>query len=105
MKQWELVDCLEPLEEDQENPRIPLVSEEQLRQELNRLRQRKLHGVAMLDSPDNGSLSFSIGGPFASLGWHPPVGQERYRGRKEAAPECQFAQDPVQCWGEGIPTD
>jgi hypothetical protein len=106
MKQWELVDCIDPLEEDQDNPRIPIGSETQLRQELKRLEQRKRHGVAMLDSPEGNTLSFTIGGgPFASIGWHPPTGQERYRGNKEGVPARPVAEHPVQSWGEGIPTD
>jgi hypothetical protein len=34
---WELADCLEPLEEDEHHPTIPIGSEAQLREVLDRL--------------------------------------------------------------------
>ena len=45
MAEWELIDCLEPLEEDEVNPRITIHSEMHLREELTRLRQRQPSAV------------------------------------------------------------
>lgn len=102
MPQWELVDCLEPLEEDESNPRIPVSSETQLREELNRFRQRQ-PGAVHVDSPEKETLIISIGGPFAGLAWYPPPSEERYRGYKAALPERIVAPRAVDFVGEGIP--
>jgi hypothetical protein len=103
MPQWELVDCLEPLQEDESNPRIPVTSETHLREELNRFRHRKPSAVH-LDSPDRETLILSIGGPFAGLAWYPPVSEERDRGYKAAMPERVVAPSAADFVGEGIPT-
>lgn len=104
LTRWKLVDCLEALNEDETNPSVAIESEGQLRQELQRLQERAQNSLGMLDSPDQGSLSFSLGGRWATLGWYPPVGQERQSGRKEAIPESRATDQAISCWTEGIPT-
>jgi hypothetical protein len=59
----------------------------------------------VLGIPDQDGLSFSIGGPFASLGWIPSATERRSKGQKEALAGQRYAQQAVPCWSEGIPTD
>ncbi len=101
MKDWDLVDCREPLGES--NPRLEVRSETHLRQELGRLCQRRRAGTVMLGTPTGDCLGMSLGGPFATLGWYPPPEQEKSLGRKQAIPEVVNATEAVDNWCEGVP--
>src|SRR5436190_12696687 len=103
MSQWELVDCLEPLDEDQDNPRVAIDSETGLREQLQ-LWQRRKPGHIILRSPEGERLSFSIGGPFGGMGWLPPCEKRREVGQRIAVADRRYATTSVDCWGEGIPT-
>jgi hypothetical protein len=103
MQRWELVGCSEALEEFEENPRLGVISEEQLREELLKRQQSDRHVVLILDSDLGDGLSFSLGGPFASLGWQPALDPQRSQGNKEAMPQERVTDEAVKCWGEGIP--
>ncbi len=103
MGTWELIDCLEAPEEESDNPAIPIRSEAHLREELDRLRERK-HGHVLLASPEKDGLSISIGGPFVSFGWTPSPDERRLVGQKEALAGQRYSPQPVESWSEGIPT-
>ena len=103
MNEWELIDCLEPLEEGCVNPAISIRSETQLIEVLDCLRKRR-HGHVLLASPEKDSLSISIGGPFVSFGWLPSPVERRFKGQKEALTAKQYSPEPVESWSEGIPT-
>jgi hypothetical protein len=103
MNSWELIDCLNALDDDQDNPRIPIHSESQLRNELHRLAQRP-PGLVYLASPDQDRLALSIGGPLAALGWTPPPFQRQRVGDKVALPNRVASPKAVDFVAEGIPT-
>jgi hypothetical protein len=103
MSRWELIDCLNALEEDQENPKTPIESESQLREELKRLGQRR-PGLVLLAGPDQGMLAINIGGPFAGLGWIAPPSQRQLVGDKVALPARVSSPEEVEFLAEGVPT-
>lgn len=103
MGTWELINCIETVEDDAGNPTLPITSEACLREELERLRHR-VHGHVMLASPAEDALSISIGGPYASFGWIPPADQRRTQGQREALADRRYSPESVECWGEGVPT-
>jgi hypothetical protein len=68
MSRWQLTDCLEPHEEPEAFPVIPVSSEEGLRAALAQV-QRRRPGVVVLAGPDQARLLIYLGGPFAGLRW------------------------------------
>ena len=103
MNQWEIVDCMEPLDEGEKNPRIPVYSETELRQALNRLRGRRPADV-LLENPMTGTLSITIGGPFGAFGWLPRRADMGSKGEIVALPDRIYSPTTIDCVGEGIPT-
>ena len=71
MKPWELVDFMSPLSDDEEPARTIIGSEEQLREELGRLRGRKPAMVALM-SPQGERLDLGIGGAWSGVQWTKP---------------------------------
>jgi hypothetical protein len=79
MKEWQLIDFLNPLEDDQEEaPRLVVRSEEQLREQLKRLQQRRPAMIALI-SPQDERLDFGIGGPWSGVQWTKPPYSENLR--------------------------
>jgi hypothetical protein len=88
MNEWKLADCFEPIEEPEDCPVFPFTSEEELRNLLDRFRQRS-PSLIILDSPEGEHLKIHIGGPFAGLRW--------IKGKVGA-----FAQADQICCPEGV---
>src|SRR5262245_53206511 len=102
MDQWELIDCMNPLEEDEENPRTRIDSESQLRAELGRFRGRK-PGLVFLSSPNKESLAIGIGGPLSGLGWTAPSSEQRRKGQRVALAAQVSSPRAIDFMAEGIP--
>jgi hypothetical protein len=100
MKPWELVDYIDPVEDEAQLPRKVIRSEAELRTELERLRQRK-PGVVMLESPQGECLEIALGGPFAALHWMKPPAS-RHSLTAVAPQVC--CDPPVQFSNQGMPT-
>ena len=66
MQQWQLVDGSMPAEVPEEFPRIAIHSEQHLREELARLRERN-PGIVGLEGPDGLALEIGLGGPLAGV--------------------------------------
>lgn len=79
MQNWQLLDFLQPLGEGQEeSPRTVVQSEEQLRAELSRLRQRRPAMVALVN-PQGERLDFGIGGPWSGIQWTTPPYSDNFK--------------------------
>lgn len=102
MSVWCLADCMLSLEEDQDNPRQTIHSEDQLREGLLRLQQRS-PGLVFLRSPDGETLEIAIGGSYAGLCWIPAESESRRRGDCVAVAGTVQNTDSIEFLAEGIP--
>jgi hypothetical protein len=100
MGKWQLADCMNPVEKMEDTPVIAIQSEEQLREELNRMRARK-PGIVFLLSPENERLELGIGGPFAGIRWMKPPSEKFF---KEAVADRIYSPEPIEFSAEGSDT-
>jgi hypothetical protein len=98
MRNWELVDYRELHEEEQDYPRVVILSANQLREQLNQLRQSP-PGVYELYAPDGETLEVAIGGRFAGLSWAKPPAA---RNSLSAMPRTICADAPVVFTNQGL---
>jgi hypothetical protein len=63
---WSMVDFSEPADGPEDFPRMEILSEESLREELTRLKGREA-AIVNLEPPDDEALQIGIGGPLAGI--------------------------------------
>lgn len=100
MKPWTLFDYIDPVEDEDQIPRTPIHSEEELRAALDQLRDRR-PGVVLLASPQDEYLEVAIGGPVAALQWSKPPVSRHLKAAIRVGPLCAY---PVQFSNQGLPT-
>lgn len=98
MTEWRLVDGRDPVDDPDDFPTIPITSEADLRQELDRLRKME-PGIVSLSSPTNEALQIGIGGAFAGLRWYqnPKLSQQR----REILADHAYCANRVDFMAEG----